>query len=307
MFILALMAAVGVAALLPARGPAATVASVGAAVAIGGLFFVYGARIAPRAAWAGARHWRLHAVVLVCTFALFPLLALGARWLDGPVLTPALYDGLVYLSVVPSTVQTSIAFTALAGGNVPAAVFSASFSNLAGVLLTPLLAAALLGGGAIFSAGSLAEIAAQIVVPFAAGQAARPWVAAWLGRRSSVVGYAEQGAILLVVYTAFSAGVVAGVWHQVSPGRLAALLAVLAALLALVLALTWLAGRALGFDRPDRVTIVFCGSKKSMATGLPMAAVMFGPADAAVLVVPLMLFHQLQLVVCAILARRWGR
>ncbi|MGN9911417.1 bile acid:sodium symporter family protein [Phytohabitans sp. LJ34] len=306
MFVLALMAAVGVAALLPARGPAATVASVATAVAIGGLFFLYGARIAPRAAWEGARHWRLHAVVLLCTFALFPLLALGGRWLDGPVLTPALYDGLVYLSVVPSTVQTSIAFTALAGGNVPAAVFSASFSNLAGVLLTPLLAAALLGGSAIFSAGSLGEIAAQLVLPFAAGQAARPWIAAWLERRS-FVAHAERGAILLVVYTAFSAGVVAGVWHQVSPGRLAALLAVLAVLLALVLGLTWLAGRLLGFDRPDRVTIVFCGSKKSMATGLPMAAVMFGPAAAAILVVPLMLFHQIQLVVCAILARRWGR
>lgn len=307
MFILALTATVGVAALLPARGPAAAVASVATAVGIGLLFFLYGARIAPRAAWAGARHWRLHAVVLLCTFGLFPALALGGRWLDGPVLTPALYDGLVYLSVVPSTVQTSIAFTAMAGGNVPAAVFSASFSNLAGVVLTPLLAAALLGGGAIFSAGSLAEIAAQLVLPFAAGQAARPWLADRLERRQRLLGYAERGAILLVVYTAFSAGVVAGVWHQVSAARLGALLAVLAALLALVLALTWLAARLLGFDRPDRVTIVFCGSKKSMATGLPMAAVMFGPAAAALLVVPLMLFHQIQLVVCAILARRWGR
>ncbi|BCB75443.1 bile acid:sodium symporter [Phytohabitans flavus] len=307
MYILALVATVGVAALLPARGPAATVASVATAVAIGALFFLYGARIAPRAAWEGARHWRLHGVVLLSTFVLFPLLALGARWLDGPVLTPALYDGLVYLSVVPSTVQTSIAFTALAGGNVPAAVFSASFSNLAGVLLTPLLAAALLGGGAIFSAGSLVEIAAQLVLPFAAGQAARPWIAGWLERHSRLLGYADRGAILLIVYTAFSAGMVAGVWRQISPARLAVLLAVLAVLLALVLGLTWLAGRLLGFDRADRVTIVFCGSKKSMATGLPMAAVMFGPAAAAILVVPLMLFHQIQLVVCAILARRWGR
>jgi sodium/bile acid cotransporter 7 len=306
-FILALLAAVGVAALLPARGPAATVASVVTAAAIGGLFFLYGARIAPRAAWEGARHWRLHVVVLMCTFALFPVLALAAWWLDGPVLTPALYDGLVYLSVVPSTVQTSIAFTALAGGNVPAAVFSASFSNLAGVLLTPLLAAALLGGGAIFSAGSLGGIAAQLVLPFAAGQAARPWLAGWLERHARALGYADRGAILLIVYTAFSAGVVAGVWHTVSPARLAALFAVLTVLLALVLGLTWLGGRLLGFDRPDRVTIVFCGSKKSMATGIPMATVMFGPATAAVLVVPLMVFHQIQLVVCAILARRWGR
>ncbi|GAA4444714.1 bile acid:sodium symporter family protein [Phytohabitans houttuyneae] len=307
MYILALMATVGVAALLPARGPAATVASVATAVAIGGLFFLYGARIAPRAAWEGARHWRLHAVVLACTFALFPLLALAGWWLDGPVLTPALYDGLLYLSAVPSTVQTSIAFTALAGGNVPAAIFSASFSNLAGVLLTPMLAAALLGGGAIFSAASLGGIAAQVVLPFAAGQAARPWLAPWLDRHARLLGHADRGAILLVVYTAFSAGVVAGVWHQLSPARLAALLAVLTVLLALVLALTWLTGRLLAFDRPDRVTIVFCGSKKSMATGLPMAAVMFGPAAAAVLVVPLILFHQIQFVVCAILARRWGR
>lgn len=300
------MATVGVAALLPARGAAATVAGTATAVAIGLLFFLYGARIAPRTAWAGARHWRLHVLVLLSTFALFPLLALGARVLEPAVLTPALYQGLVFLSVVPSTVQSSIAFTSIAHGNVPAAIFSASFSNIAGVVLTPLLAAALLGGAVGFSAGSIGEIMLQLVLPFALGQAARPWIGGWIDRRRGVLGYADRGAILLVVYTAFSAGVVAGVWHQVSVGRLLVLLGVLVVLLVVVLLLTGWSARLLGFARPDRVTVVFCGSKKSMATGLPMAAVLFTQQTVGLMVLPLMLFHQIQLIVCAVLARWWS-
>ncbi|GAA4718204.1 bile acid:sodium symporter family protein [Phytohabitans rumicis] len=305
-YLIALLAVVGVAALLPARGAAATAVSTATTVAVGLLFFLYGARIKPAAAWAGAKHWRLHAVVLLSTFALFPLLALALAFLPAGMLTPALYDGLVFLSVVPSTVQSSIAFTSIAGGNVPAAIFSASFSNLAGVVVTPLLAAVLLGGAVAVSAGSIGKIVAQLVLPFAAGQALRPWIGGWMERRKRILGYADRGAILLVIYAAFSAGVVAGVWHEVSPGRLLALVGVLSVLLALVLGLTYWAGRLLGFDRPDRVTAVFCGSKKSMATGLPMATVLFTPASVGLMVLPLMLFHQIQLVVCAVLARRWA-
>ncbi|MFI7007741.1 bile acid:sodium symporter family protein [Streptomyces sp. NPDC050145] len=303
-YILALIATVGVAALLPARGGAADVASGASTAAVAFLFFLYGARLSTREALDGLRHWRLHVAVLACTFVLFPLLGLAARGLV-PVLMPQnLYAGLLFLTLVPSTIQSSIAFTSIARGNVPAAICAGSFSSLAGIVLTPLLAAALLGGtGGGFSADSLVKIVLQLLVPFMAGQLLRRWVGGFLTRHKKVLGYVDRGAILLVVYTAFSEGMVQGVWHQVSAVRLAGLLVVEAVLLAVMLAVTWYGAKALGFDRADRIAIQFAGSKKSLASGLPMATVLFG-AHASLAVLPLMLFHQMQLMVCAVIAKR---
>jgi sodium/bile acid cotransporter 7 len=307
-FIAGLLAAVALAALLPARGAGVGFFDTVTTVAVALLFFLYGARLSPRAAWAGARHWRLHLAILLATFALFPLLGLAARVLQPWLLTPSLYQGLLFLCAVPSTVQSSIAFTSIARGNVAAAVCGASFSNLAGVVLTPLLVAALLhGDGQVrISGGSAATIALQLLVPFALGQLARPWIAGWMGRHRRAVGLVDRGSILLVVYTAFSAGVVAGVWHEVAPGRLVAVAAVDVVLLGTVLGVMMLAGRALRLAREDRIALVFCGSKKSLASGLPMAAVLFTGHAVGLIVLPLMLFHQIQLMVCTALARRWG-
>ncbi|MFF4390373.1 bile acid:sodium symporter family protein [Streptomyces sp. NPDC001552] len=303
-YVLALLAAVGLAALLPARGPAATAADLASTSAVALLFFLYGARLSTREALDGLRHWRLHLTVLACTFVLFPLLGLAARGLVPGLLTAPLYDGLLFLCLVPSTVQSSIAFTSIARGNVPAAICAGSFSSLAGIVLTPLLAAALLGGGAGgFSLGSLLKITLQLLLPFLLGQALRPRVGGFLVRHRQVLGYVDRGSILLVVYAAFSAGVVAGIWHRVSLPRLAALLLVEAVLLAVMLLATWYGAARLGFGRADRIAIQFAGSKKSLAAGLPMASVLFG-AHAALAVLPLMLFHQMQLMVCAVIARR---
>jgi sodium/bile acid cotransporter 7 len=268
------------------------------------LFFLYGARLSTREALDGLRHWRLHVTVLAATFVVFPLLGLAARGLEPAVLTPELYSGLLFLCLVPSTIQSSIAFTSMARGNVPAAICAGSFSSLAGILLTPLLAALLLGGGAGgFSADSLLRIVLQLLVPFLAGQLLRRWVSGFLVRHKKVLGYVDRGSILLVVYTAFSEGMNAGVWHQVTPVRLGALLVVEAVLLAAMLTLTWFGAKRLGFGRADRIAIQFAGSKKSLAAGLPMATVLFG-AQASLAVLPLMLFHQMQLMVCAVIAKR---
>ncbi|MFJ9576019.1 bile acid:sodium symporter family protein [Streptomyces sp. NPDC101191] len=303
-YILALLGTVGLAALLPASGAAATVASGASTGAVALLFFLYGARLSTREAVDGLKHWRLHGTVLACTFLVFPLLGLTARGLVPTVLTPDLYGGLLFLCLVPSTIQSSIAFTSIARGNVPAAICAGSFSSLAGIVITPLLAALLLGSGAGgFSADSVVKIVLQLLVPFLAGQLLRPWVGGFLVRHKKVLGYVDRGSILLVVYTAFSEGVNRGVWHLVTPGRLGLLLAVEAVLLAAMLALTWYGAKRLGFGRGDRIAIQFAGSKKSLAAGLPMATVLFG-AHASLAVLPLMLFHQMQLMVCAVIARR---
>ncbi|MFF9395306.1 bile acid:sodium symporter family protein [Streptomyces griseoluteus] len=306
-YIALLLGTVGLAALLPARGVAADVASGASTAAIAFLFFLYGARLSTREAMAGLRHWRLHLTVLACTFVVFPLLGLAARGLVPALLTQPLYQGLLFLTLVPSTIQSSIAFTSIARGNVPAAICAGSFSSLVGIVVTPLLAAVLLGSsGGGFSADSLLKIVLQLLVPFLAGQLLRRWIGGFVARHKKVLGLVDRGSILLVVYTAFSEGMAQGIWHQVSAPRLGALLLVEAVLLAVMLTLTWYGARALGFGRGDRIAIQFAGSKKSLASGLPMAGVLFG-AHASLAVLPLMLFHQMQLMVCAVIAKRRAR
>ncbi|MGW4702048.1 bile acid:sodium symporter family protein [Streptomyces sp. NPDC004285] len=303
-YVLALLGTVVLAALLPASGAAARVTEGASTGAVALLFFLYGARLSTREALDGLKHWRLHLTVLGATFLVFPLLGLAARGLVPGVLTPQLYSGFLFLCLVPSTIQSSIAFTSIARGNVPAAICAGSFSSLAGIVLTPLLAALLLrenAGG--LSADALLKIVLQLLVPFLAGQFLRRWVGGFLVRHKKVLGRVDRGSILLVVYTAFSQGMVAGIWHLVTPARLGALLAVEAVLLAVMLALTWYGARRMGFDRADRIAIQFAGSKKSLAAGLPMASVLFGP-QASLAVLPLMLFHQMQLMVCAVIAKR---
>ncbi|WP_328836218.1 bile acid:sodium symporter family protein [Streptomyces europaeiscabiei] len=303
-YILLLLGTVGVAALLPARGTAAEVASGASTAAIAFLFFLYGARLSTREALDGLKHWRLHLTVLVCTFVVFPLLGLAARGLEPVFFSHSLYTGLLFLTLVPSTIQSSIAFTSMARGNVPAAICAGSFSSLAGIVITPLLAAALLGGSAGgFSADSLLKIVLQLLVPFLAGQLARRWIGEFITRHKRILGLVDRSSILLVVYVAFSEGMVRGIWSQVSPLRLGGLLVVEAVLLAVMLLLTWYGAKALRFDRADRIAIQFAGSKKSLASGLPMASVLFGP-EASLAVLPLMLFHQMQLMVCAVIAKR---
>ncbi|MFF8092406.1 bile acid:sodium symporter family protein [Streptomyces sp. NPDC016675] len=302
-YVLLLLGTVGLAALLPARGTGADMASGASTAAIAFLFFLYGARLSTREAMDGVRHWRLHVTVLACTFVVFPLLGLASRGLVPVLLTDPLQQGLLFLTLVPSTIQSSIAFTSIARGNVPAAICAGSFSSLVGIVVTPLLAAALLGGGGGFSADSVVRIVLQLLVPFVAGQLLRRWIGGFVARHKKVLGLVDRGSILLVVYTAFSAGMVQGIWHRVSPVRLAGLLVVEAVLLAVMLLLTWYGAKALGFGRADRIAVQFAGSKKSLAAGLPMASVLFG-AQASLAVLPLMLFHQMQLMVCAVIAKR---
>jgi len=208
--------------------------------------------------------------------------------------------------LLPSTVQSSIVFTSIARGNVPAALCAASLSNLVGMLLTPILVALILGlrGGA--GGQGLKDILEQLFLPFAAGQLLRPWLAGLLTRHRFVVGLVDRSSILLVVYSAFSESVVSGLWHQVGVVSLLVLLVVNVVLLAAVMGSTVLLSHMLGFSREDRIAIVFCGSKKSLASGVPMANILFPPASVGPIVLPLMLFHQIQLMACAALAKRYA-
>jgi sodium/bile acid cotransporter 7 len=307
-YTLALVGMVALAALVPARGVGAVVTGYATYLAVALLFFLYGARLSPQAVLAGVMHWRLQGLVFLSTYLMFPLLGLALTAVFRPFLAPDLALGLMFVAVLPSTVQSSIAFTSIARGNVPAALCSASISNLAGIVVTPLLVALLLtshGGG--ISLAALTDISLQLLLPFALGQAARPLIGNWLNAHRKPTSFVDRGSILLIVYAAFSEGMVAGVWSQLSWESLALVLVLDIVLLALALILTTLLSRWLGFAKEDEIAIVFCGSKKSMASGIPMANILFAGQAVSLIVLPLMLFHQIQLMACAAIARRYAR
>lgn len=308
-FTLTLLAVVLAATLLPASGQVATAFEWITNLAIALLFFMHGAKLSRQAIVAGAGHWRLHLLVFSCTFILFPLLGLALRPALEPLLGTELFMGMLYLCALPATVQSAIAFTSLARGNVAAAICSAAASSLLGIFITPLLVAVLMGvhGDNGSTLDAIGKISLQLLLPFILGQIAQRWIGSWVTQNKNWLKYVDQSSILLVVYTAFSAAVIGGLWQQVPLVTLLAVVVACCVLLALALLLTHLLGKWLGFNLEDRITILFCGSKKSLATGVPMAQVLFAGGAIGVLILPLMLFHQIQLMVCAVLAQRYAQ
>lgn len=306
-FLLLLIGTVILASILPARGEGARIAGMLTDGGIVLLFFLHGAKLSRDAILSGAKAWKLHIATLGTTFIAFPLVGLVTQQVT--VLPPEIRAGLLFLTLLPSTVQSSIAFTAIARGNVAAAVVSASFSNLLGIFLTPLLVALLMqrsGTGSGISLESIEAILLQLLLPFVVGHLLRPWIGGFVGRHKALLGRVDRRTILLVVYSAFSAAVVEGLWHKVSRGELALLAVACTAVLLVVLLFTFLLGRLLGFSREDGIVLQFCGSKKSLASGVPIAGVLFPASAVGPIILPLMLFHQIQLIACALLARHYA-
>ncbi|NMC25590.1 MAG: bile acid:sodium symporter, partial [Serratia sp.] len=223
--------------------------------------------------------------------------------------SPQIYSGFVYLCILPATVQSAIAFTSLAGGNVAAAVCSASASSLLGIFVSPLLVSLLMHVEGTTGNGleQVGHIVLQLLVPFIAGHLLRPLIGGFVERHRKMIGKTDQTSILLVVYSAFSEAVTQGIWHQVGIGSLLFIVVVSLVLLALILVINTYMARWMGFSKPDEITIVFCGSKKSLANGIPMANILFPVSAIGMMVLPLMIFHQVQLMTCAVLAKRYQK
>ena len=308
-FTLMLITVVIIASFLPATGQVAVGFGWLTNIAIALLFFLHGAKLSRESIIAGAGHWRLHLLVFGLTFVLFPLLGLALKPVLSPLIGKDLYMGILYLCALPATVQSAIAFTSLARGNIPAAICSAAASSLFGIFLTPLLVTLLLNvhgeGGSTLDA--ILKISVQLLLPFIAGQIMRRWIGAWVGRNKNWLKFVDQGSILLVVYGAFSEAVNEGIWQKTPIWDLAGLVLVCCLLLTLVLVAATLLSKLFGFNQEDRITILFCGSKKSLATGVPMAQVLFAGSTIGLLILPLMLFHQIQLMVCAVVAQRYAK
>jgi solute carrier family 10 (sodium/bile acid cotransporter), member 7 len=306
-FILALLATVALATVFPADGAMAVWVGHLATAAVVVLFFLHGVRLPRENLVAALLHWRLHLLILATTYAFFPLAGAAMSRLFPSLLPAGLWAGMLFLCALPSTVQTSIAYTSIAKGNVAAAVASAAASNLLGIALTPLLAGLLLHtqGGEVPLSG-IWKVMLQLLLPFVVGHALRPWLANWAAEQRKLLTYSDRFTVLLSVYVAFSAGVIGGIWSQVPLVTLLILALVCAALLAASLAFTVYVARAAGLSASDARAMLYCGSLKSLVSGVPMARVLFPSAQIGAIILPVMIYHQLQLMVCAAIARRQG-
>ncbi len=290
--------------LAPASGGFATGLDHVTTAAVVLLFFLYGARMPTSEVWDGLRNWRLQGGMLAATYLLFPVLGLAVQVLPDRVLPQDLQTGLLYLSLLPSTIQSSVVFTSIARGNVAGAICGATVSNVLGIVLTPLLVGLLMSraGGPV--GGSAGATLLQLLLPFVLGQLVQPRIGPWVRAHKPVTLVTDRSTILLVAYGSVSEAQQSGAWDHLTAGVLAVLVVVCAVLLAAMLAATWFGGAALRLARADRIALLMCGSKKSLATGLPMASVLFGPVAAAGVALPVIVFHQIQLATCAVLARR---
>ncbi len=309
-FTILLFIMVILASFVPVSGQAAEVFSSITTIAIAILFFLHGAKLSREAVVEGLMHWKLHTLVFAFTFALFPIIGLLAKPVLVPLLGQELYWGFLFMCFLPSTVQSSIAFTSVAQGNVAGAVCSASFSNIVGMFITPVLVAFFILGQSQHGfdpTSSIMQITLLLLVPFILGQILRPWVFPQMKKMPKIVKVFDQGSILMVVYGAFSSAVVAGLWHQVSLSTLLLLIIACSVLLTLVMLLALFVPRWIGFDKADQKTIFFCGSKKTLASGVPMAQILFIGQPIGMIVLPIMIFHQIQLMVCGIVANMWSK
>lgn len=313
-FLLSLIGAIGLASIAPVDGQAAQLIGTLSFCMIVFMFFAHGLRLSREAVLSAIKNWRLHVMILSITFVLYPILGVGAQALFGGALSPGLSLGIVYLTLVPSTVQSSIAFTAAAKGDVASAVASAAASNSLGVIITPLLASLLLhevgatGAGVGSGLGaSLYGVIGLILAPFITGHLLRPWFASWGERYGRFIAFNDKAAIVVIVYAGFSAAILDRFWERVEPLSLMVMVVICALLLAIVLGIVLGLSRAAGLKQGQVRAALFCASQKSLAAGAPMAKILIAGPIVGEVLIPLLVFHQMQLFLAAALAGRLAK
>lgn len=310
-FLLSLFAAIGLAALFPQIGtedsgiPWKPVINLGIAF----VFFFYGVKLDPAQLKSGLSNWRLHLLIQLSTFLIFPLIVFALLqvmpWID-----PDFRLGISYLSALPSTVSASVVMVSIAGGNLPAAIFNASISSLLGVILTPLWMEFFDGGssGSIDFWSTLGELTLKVILPVTLGVWAHRWLFPRIQHALPKLKYVDQTVIMMIVFTSFAESFAQEIFSAYSSSILLTVAATVLGIFILIWVLLEVISRLLGFTLKDRITTLFCGSKKSMVHAVVIGKVIF--PDAAVLglvLLPVMLYHVQQLILGSILAGYFGR
>ncbi|WPN57351.1 bile acid:sodium symporter family protein [Pseudomonas sp. P9_31] len=273
------------------------------------VFFLHGVNLSSEQIRHGLKNWKLHVMVQTFTFAVFPLIWLLSDELLGSHIPSLLMLGFLYLCALPSTISSSVALTGSAGGNVPAAILNASLSSVLGIFLTPLLVSFVVGSGAggIDLGSTLLDLCAMLLLPLVLGQLLRPLLGKFFARHKRYTNIADKLVILLLVYSAFCNSMVSGMWQKQGNSVILTALMGSAMLLAIILWMTTRTARALRFSPADEIAAVFCASKKSLAAGAPMAALIFGANPGlGLILLPIMIYHPLQLIVCSVMAEGYA-
>ncbi len=284
-FVLMLLGAILLGWLLPVHGRGLTVAQNVSFISIFALFFLHGLRLPRQEVVKAAKAMKMQSAMLGFTFIAMPLAGIALAYGFGWMLPAGLLTGLIYCAMLPSTVQSAISYSSLAGGNVAASVVGAAVSNLAGIILTPLLVALGIGAasGVEIGGDTILRIATMLLLPFALGQAVQTWLGEWALRQKAMLSFFDRQVILIAVYVAFAGAVSSGNLSVLDGRDLLVLSVVLALLLAFAFAGAWGFGEVLRLDRADRISLVFASAHKSIATGAPMAAILFGSAAGLIL------------------------
>jgi sodium/bile acid cotransporter 7 len=302
-FVLLLLATILLASFVPVKGGAADVASLISLAAIFLLFFLNGVRLPRHEVVNGVRNWRLQGAIFLFVFFVMASAGLALSHIFDNILPATLALGLLFTGILPSTVQSAAAYTALAKGNVAASVVAAALVNLIGVVLSPLLFALLAHvGEANISGEAVGRIALILLLPFALGQMAQHWFKPWVDRNKGLTTWMDRISIAIAVYVAFSGAVVAGIWTIVRGDELAWLALALSFMLLIGFGGAWVLGGIMKLPRGDRITMLFSGGQKSIAIGAPLAATIFPPAIAGMVLLPTLIYHMAQLILSAPLA-----
>lgn len=296
-----------VASLFPVRGAGLPIAGAISTIAFITLFFMNGVRLPRQEVIAGIKNIRLQGGIFLFSFGVMAAVGVAAQAVAEPWLPQAVALGFLYMGVLPSTVQSATASTSLAGGNVAASVVAAGILNISGVFVSPLLFAALAGSAGEIHADGVIRIVSILLLPFIAGQFAQKWLRPWALANKPLVTMMDRTTICIAVYVAFSAAVVAGIWDQLQAQELAIIGALLAVIMAFAFGGGWWLGKALGLPRGDRISMLFACGQKSIAFGAPLAATLFPPAVAGMVLVPILIYHTVQLVISAWIAPQLAR
>lgn len=311
-FSLMIVFAVVFATFFPSTGNLYDILTLVSKLGISLLFFLHGAKLSREVLFSGVMAWDRHLLVFCLTFVVFPLLSLLFKLIPSSILPSYLYKGFVFLCALPATVQSSIVFTSTAKGNISLAVCSASISSIFGVVISPFLVSVLMGGientfeFGINFVDSVKDISLQIVFPFLSGHILRPYIGKWVDSNSKPLKLIDQGSIVLIVYLAFCKSVSQGLWQRLGIYDFFIILVLSLFLLSLVMSLSVFLSRTLNFSTEDEVAVLFCGSKKSLVNGVPMANVMFSSSAVGIIILPLMIFHQVQLIVSAVISQKYA-
>lgn len=274
------------------------------------VFLLHGLNLSRKDIAAGMTNWRLHGFIQSTTFVVYPLLWLIFGHLFSLHMPSALAIGFCYLLVLPSTISSSVAMTSIAKGNVPGAIFNASLSSILGVFITPLLIFVLVGieGESGDAIGTIVSVAKLLILPMVIGQLLRPVLKNWLARNKQIINKIDKIVIILIVYNVFCDSIDSNIWSQFSLTLLlSSVVLCLVLLLAMVHLVQWSA-KKVGFNRQDEIAAVFCGTKKTLAAGVPMAKVIFAnDPSLGMILLPIMLYHPIQIFYCAVLADRYAK